>query len=96
MKKRNETLWNTVRSIAEHELTWLDAMQAMHKGEAKGAPYCIITLPMHPAYGLADQTRLMALRDAAALGVDHAAKTYKVHPTAIYGWRKALLELVGY
>lgn len=78
MKKRNETLWNTVRCTAEAVLS------------AEG------TLPMHPAYGLADQTRLMALRDAAALGVVHAAKTHKVHPNVIYKWRKALLELVGH
>lgn len=96
MKKRNEILWNTVRFLAEHELAWLDVMQATRKGEAKGAPYCIVPFPMHPAYGLADQTRLMALRDAAALGVVHAAKTHRVHPNVIYKWRKALLELVGH
>lgn len=78
MKKRNETLWNTVRCTAEAVLS------------AEG------TFPMHPAYGLADKTRLMALRDAAALGVPHAAKTHKVHPTAIYNWRRSLLELVGH
>lgn len=96
MTKRNEKLWSTVRAVAEHELAWLTTMKDMHKGETKGAPYCIITLPMHPAYGLDDKTRLMALRDAAALGVSHAAETHKVHPTAIYGWRKALLELVDH
>lgn len=90
--KRNDTLWNTVRAIAEHELEWFKWLE-----DRRFVPTgCELrTLPFHPAYGLSDRTRLMALRDAAALGVTHAAETHKVTGSAIYAWRKALLDAVA-
>lgn len=88
--KRNDALWNTVRAIAEHELEWFKWIEEGHLGMS-----CRLrTLSLHPAYGLPDRTRLTILRDAAALGVKHSAETHKVHPTVIYRWRKALLDVV--
>lgn len=88
--KRNDALWNTVRAIAEHELEWFKWIEEGHFGMSGQ----LRTLPLHPAYGLPDRTRLTILRDAAALGVKHSAETHKVHPTVIYRWRKALLDVV--
>lgn len=76
-RRRNDTLWNTVRCTAEAVLN------------AEGA------LPLHPAYGLTDRTRLTILRDAAALGVKHAAETHNVAQTTVYSWRKVLLAAVS-
>lgn len=46
--------------------------------------------PPHPAYGLADETRMAVLRDAEALGVRSAAEGNRVSKTIIYVWRKRL------
>ena len=45
-------------------------------------------LPFHPAYGLADETRLAVLKDADTFGVREAARMHRVSKTAIYNWRR--------
>lgn len=47
-------------------------------------------LPPHPEYGLAEETRWVILREAAAVGVRRAAERHGVSDTAIYNWRKRL------
>jgi transposase-like protein len=44
--------------------------------------------PFHPAYGLADETRVSILRDAEVCGVKAAAEKHRVHPSVVYQWRK--------
>jgi hypothetical protein len=43
---------------------------------------------LHPDYGLTDDVRLAALRDAERFGVQWAAETHRVSPASLYKWRK--------
>ena len=43
---------------------------------------------LHPDYGLTDDVRVAALRDAERFGVQHAAETHRVSPASLYKWRK--------
>ncbi len=43
---------------------------------------------LHPDYGLTDQLRVEALRDAERFGVQWAAETHRVSVPSLYKWRK--------
>jgi hypothetical protein len=43
---------------------------------------------LHPDYGLTDELRLAAVRDAERLGIERAAELHRVSRPSIYKWRK--------
>lgn len=43
---------------------------------------------LHPDYGLTDELRLAAVRDAEIFGVKSAAELHRVSVPSIYKWRK--------
>lgn len=43
---------------------------------------------LHPDYGLTDDVRVAALRDAEHFGVPLAAEIHRVSVPSIYKWRK--------
>lgn len=47
---------------------------------------------MHPAYGLADETRLQVLRDAERTSMREAAVKHRVSLSAVYKWRQVMRE----
>lgn len=47
-------------------------------------------VPMNPAYGLADETRMAALAFAAEHGVKAAAEEFGLNFGTIYKWRRII------
>lgn len=43
---------------------------------------------LHPDYGVPDELRLAAVRDAEIFGVKSAAELHRVSVASIYRWRK--------
>jgi hypothetical protein len=46
----------------------------------------------HPDYGLPDELRLAAIKDAEIIGVKQSAVLHRVSEPSIYKWRKVLGE----
>ena len=51
------------------------------------------TFQYHRDYGLTDDVRLAAVRDAELMRIERAAKKNGVSTVSIYKWRKRLEEL---
>ena len=51
------------------------------------------TFQYHKDYGLTDDVRLAAVRDAELIRIEQAAKKNGVSTVSIYKWRKRLEEL---
>ena len=51
------------------------------------------SLQYHPDYGLPDEIRLRAIKDARVMEVKLAAKKNRVSSASIYKWRKRLEEV---
>ena len=47
----------------------------------------------HPNYGLENEIRMNAVRASKILGVRQAAAVFRVSTSAIYKWRKRLVEV---
>jgi transposase-like protein len=52
-----------------------------------------IDLKYHPEYGLPDEIRIKAVRDAQITHVKISAKINRVSTVSIYKWRKRLEEV---
>lgn len=52
-----------------------------------------INLNYHPEYGLPDEIRIKAVRDAQVTDVKMSAKINRVSTVSIYKWRKRLEEV---
>lgn len=51
-------------------------------------------LGYHPEYGLTDEIRIKAIKDARNLGVKVSAERNRVSTASIYNWRKRAEEAV--